>query len=554
MPPRTLLSNGTTVPVERRRTDYPGACTLIDCALKAAASNPDMPVFVGDDNPATFATLLADAEALAAALRDRGLRPGDVVAFQLPNWTEAAVINLAASRLGLVCMPLVPVYRDTELLFMLNDSGCSAVFIPAAFRGFDFGSMYDRLRPQLPARPLIVTVRGPAGPGPRYEDLITAGRGLTPAWPRISPETTKLRLYTSGTTGRPKGVLHDYRTLAHAIGVTVRHWGIAPGDVILMPSPVTHATGYSNALEMPFLHGTRTVLMDHWDAARATELIVAFGVTATVGATPFLRELVATAAAAGTRLPSLRVFACGGAAVPPELIEEANRVFLNQPAFRAYGSSEAPYVAIGRPPASRADGRRAATTDGQVVDYEIRIVDGDGADLPAGSPGEILVRGPALFLGYASPADNEDCFSPDGYFRTGDLGVLEADSWLTITGRRKDLIIRGGTNISPKEIEDLLHDHPAVVEAAIVAMPHERLGEGIFAFIIARDGQTPDLESLVSHLQSRGLSRQKFPEALAVVTALPRTASGKVRKDLLRHMAADIVAQPDGSVMPRDTR
>lgn len=529
-------------PISRsRRAALPNGRTLIECALSAAAAKPDMPVFLGDAAPATFASLLSDAEALAAALWEHGLRAGDVIAFQLPNWTEAAVVNLAASRLGLICNPLVPVYRDAELSFMLNDSQSKAVFVPSVFRSFDFGAMYARLRAQLSHGPLIVTVRGQSEIGPRYEDLLAAGCKRTVNWPRVMPDAVKLLLYTSGTTGRPKAVLHDYTTLTHAIGVTVAHWGIRPGDAILMPSPVTHATGYANALEMPFLHGTKTVLMDHWDAARAIRLIDEHEVAATVGATPFLKELTAAAMEANASLPSLRVFACGGAAVPPEVIRQANRVFANRPAFRAYGSSEAPYISIGYPHAAPAE--CAATTDGRVVDYEIRIVDQAGNDVPQGSEGEILARGPALFLGYANPADNENCFTPDGYFRTGDIGTMSADSWLTITGRKKDLIIRGGANISAKEIEDLLNDHPSVAEAAVVAVPHERLGEGVFAFIIARDGAAPDLGLLLSHLQERRLSRQKHPEAMAVVDSLPRTASGKVRKDILRRMAADIVAR-----------
>jgi len=541
--PRDNHSQSAAGPTDGRIGVHMNARTLIDCAHDVVATNPDSPAFLGEAGPVTHGALLADAEALAAALADQGLRPGAVVAFQLPNWPEAAVINLAASRLGLICMPLVPLYRETELAFMLNDSRCSAVFIPGTFRVFDFDAMYDRLLPQLTIQPRVIKVRDPVGQGLHYEELIASNRGRECAWPGSSPQAVKLRLYTSGTTGRPKAVLHDYRTLAHAIAVTVSHWGIRPGDVVLMPSPVTHATGYANALEMPFLHGTRTLLMDHWDAQRAAELIDTFGVTVTVGATPFLQELVATAVRTGTRLPSLRVFACGGASVPTELIEQANRVFMRQPAFRAYGSSEAPYVAIGGPPRSAAERERAARTDGQVVDYDIRIVDDTGAELPCGCSGEIQVRGPAMFLGYADPNDNADCLTPDGFFKTGDIGLLESDGWLTITGRKKDLIIRGGTNISPREIEDLLHLHPGVAEAAVVAMPHERLGEGVFAFIIANRDSTPDLESLLQHLRGHGISRQKLPEAMAVVDRFPRTPSGKIRKNELRRMAADLVSR-----------
>jgi acyl-CoA synthetase (AMP-forming)/AMP-acid ligase II len=502
--------------------------TVFDYAAQSAAVEPDALAFLGEQDAADHASLLRQAESLAAALWSRGLRAGDVIAFQLPNWIEAAVINLAACRLGLVCAPLLPSYRDAELTFMINDSNCRAVFIPATFRSFDFGQMYARIAPALLPKPLIVTVRGAAECGLTYEALLGSGDARNVSWPRVTLQDVKLLLYTSGTTGRPKAVLHSHETLARALFVSADQWRLGRGDAVLMPSPITHATGYANALELPFLCGTRTVLMDRWDARRAVELIDRFHVVATVGATPFLKELTAAALEAGSRLDSLRIFACGGAAVPPAVIREANGFLRNKPAFRVYGSSEAPYVAIGR---SANDEELAATTDGAVVDYDVRITDG-----------EIQVRGPALFLRYANDADNEGSLTADGYFRTGDLGTLSAGARLTITGRRKDLIIRGGENIGAKEIEDALQWHPSVAEAAVVAMPHERLGEGVFAFVIARPGHEPVLTELTAHLEEIGLSRQKFPERLAVVSEFPRTASGKVRKNELRALAARIVA------------
>ncbi len=526
--------------LDYRRKGFWAGRTLIDYAIEAAATRPETPVFLGEGHSVNFSSLLEDAEALAAALWARGLRPGDVIAFQLPNWVEAAVINLAACRLGLICNPLMPIYRDAELAFMLNDSQSKAVFIPSTFRNFDFGGMHARLRPELVLAPLLITVRGNGEARDCYEELLAAGRGQPMRWPRVAPESIKLLLYTSGTTGRPKAVLHNHETLARAVRVSVAHWLVSPGDVILMPSPVTHATGYANALELPFLHGTQSVLMDRWDAAQAVKLVDEHKVVATVGATPFLKELTSAAEAAGSDLPSLRVFACGGAAVPPEVIYEANRVFRNRPAFRVYGSSEAPYTALGLP---SADSKKSATTDGQVIDYEIRLLDDGGNPLPPGREGEISIRGPALFLGYGNAKDNAECFTSDGYFRTGDLGVLDPAGFLTITGRKKDLIIRGGENISAKEVEDVLHGHPDIAEAAVVSMPHQRLGEGVFAFVIARSDAVPDIAAVLAYLQGSGLSKQKFPERMAVVSEFPRTASGKIRKDVLRRTAAEIVNQ-----------
>ncbi len=292
---------------------------------------------------------------------------------------------------------------------------------------------------------------------------------------------------------------------------------------------------------MPFLQGTRSVLMPFWDGREAVELADTYGMNATVGATPFLQELVAAAEEAGSRIPSLKAFACGGAAVPPALIRRANSVFANHCAFRVYGSTEAPYGSLGYTGADNGD--LAADTDGRIVDYDVLIVDDNDDPLEQGQDGEILLRGPALFLGYSDTAYNAESFNGEGYFRTGDIGHLVAGDGLVITGRKKDLIIRGGENISAKEVEDLLHRHPDIAEAAVVAMPHERLGEGVCAFIIPRPGATIDLATVTGFLAGSQLAKQKYPEHVETVEDLPRTASGKVKKDILRKTIAGIISE-----------
>ncbi|MFM5886196.1 MAG: AMP-binding protein [Novosphingobium sp.] len=500
--------------------------TIADQALALAAADPDFAAFVEGDAVLTRGQLWDDAEALAVALNDRGLRPGDVVAFQVPNWREAAVINLAAALSGLVVNPIVPIYRDHEVTLMLGDCRARAVFVAASFRNFDFAAMAQRIRPALPDLAHVFTVRGSGADD--YAALLAEGRGRSFARPTVDPLGVKLVLYTSGTTGRPKGVLHSHVTLAHILHRSAEHWGLRAGEATLMPSPVTHVSGYANGLEAPLVCGTSTVLMESWDAQAALALIERHQAVGTVAATPFLVELAAAARAAGTALPSFRFFACGGAAVPPDLIPAANSAFAKCRAFRVFGASEVPLVSFGWP----RDETLAATTDGEVTDYAVRIVDHDDNDLPAGLEGEILARGPAMLLGYADQAQSAEAITRDGYFRTGDLGVLDARGAITITGRKKDLIIRGGENISAKEIEDVLHTHPAVTEASVVAMPHERLGEGVCAYVIAREEVTA--AALAAHVAASGLAKQKIPERFEFVADLPRTASGKVRKDLLR--------------------
>ena len=501
--------------------------TIATMADDLADADPDFVAFVEGEATLTRAGLLAEATALAVSLHARGLRPGDVVAFQTPNWREAAVINLAAALSGLVVNPIVPIYRDHEVTQMLGDCRARALFIAASFRGYDFAAMAARIRVGLPDLAHVFTVRGEGAED--FAALIAEGRGRHFARPTVDPHGVKLVLYTSGTTGRPKGVLHSHVTLARILRTSARHWGLMPGDATLMPSPVTHVSGYANGLEAPLVCGTRTVLMESWNAAEALALIARHKVAGTVAATPFLVELAAAARAAGDRLPGFRFFACGGAAVPNDLIPAANAAFAACKAFRVFGASEVPLVTYGWPH----DEALAATTDGQIVDYQVRVVDDADRDLPDGSAGEILARGPGMMLGYADAAQTREAITADGYFRTGDLGVRSAAGAITITGRKKDLIIRGGENISAKEIEDVLHAHPAVREAAVVAMPHARLGEGICAFIIAA-GAAPEPTDLATHIAASGLAKQKTPERFEFVADFPRTASGKVRKDQLR--------------------
>ena len=504
--------------------------TIAELAEQRAEADPDGIALIAGETQMSWAALLADARALAASLRSLGLVPGDVVSFQTPNWAEAAVINLAAALSGLVINPIVPIYRDAEVGMMLADSCAKALFTAGSFRNYDYAAMAERLRPLLPALRHIVTVRSESAM--TLESLIAQGRGHSFERPSVDPGSVKMLLFTSGTTGRPKGVLHSHNTLYRVLQQSARHWGISPGDAMLMPSPVTHVSGYGNGLELPFVAGTRTVLMESWNAAEAIALIERHEVAGTVAATPFLVELAKAASAAGKRLPSFRFFACGGAAVPPDVIPAANRAFERCRAFRVFGSSEVPLVTLGYPAA--ADEMLAATTDGAPIDYTVRVIDDAGHDVMPGADGEILARGPAMFLGYCDRQQTEEAITPDGYFRTGDIGCITPEAALLITGRKKDLIIRGGENISAKEIEDVLHAHPAVEEASVVAMPHARLGEGVCAYVILRPDAVADAAALAAHVAASGLARQKIPERFEIVSELPRTASGKIRKDQLR--------------------
>ena len=522
-PPHLAAYAGTGVWDER---------TIAEQATALAEADPGFVALIEGDEQVSRAQIVADAEALSAAMHARGLRPGDVIAFQMPNWREAMVINTAAAMSGLVVNPIVPIYRDHEVTLMLGDCGAKAFVVASTFRKDDFAAMATRIRTNLPELDHVFTVRG-EGPDD-YAALIAEGRDMSFARPKVDPLGVKMVLYTSGTTGRPKGVLHSHVSIARILRESGDYWGIAPGEATLMPSPVTHVSGYANGLEAPFICGTRTVLMESWNAEEALALIDRHQLVGTVAATPFLVELAAAARKAGNPLPSFRFFACGGAAVPNDLIPAANAAFAKCRAFRVFGASEVPLVTFGWPNVETL----AATTDGAIVDYGVRIVDYEDRDLPDGQEGEILARGPGMMLGYADEAQSREAITTDGYFRTGDLGVRSPEGAITITGRKKDLIIRGGENISAKEIEDVLHGHPQVREAAVVAMPHARLGEGVCAYILT-EGASPSAQDLAAHVAASGLAKQKIPERFEFREDFPRTASGKVRKDRLR---ADVKA------------
>ena len=484
---------------------------------------------VEGQNRVSFAALAAAAEGLAGGLAARGVGPGDVVAFQLPNWTETVVVLLAACRLGAVANPILPIHRRRELRFILGEAGARVLFIPGRYRDLDHRALARELRPELPALEHVIVVRDAPGAGAAgYAEL--AGAPPREACP--DGAAVALLIYTSGTTADAKGVLHSHDTLlAEARSLGPVH-GITEVDTVLMPSPLTHISGIVHALLVPAVFGTTAVLMERWDPGAGLACIAAERVTYMVGAPTFLRDLAQTPGLARDDVATLRLFSCGGAEVDPTLVREA-AARLGCVAKRVYGSTEFPTVTTTGPddPAER----RIDSEGRPIGGNEILLVDEEGGSVPAGREGEILARGPECFLGYRDPALNAESLTPDGWFRTGDLGMLDPAGYLRITGRRKDIIIRKGENISARELEDLIAGHPAVAEVAVVGVPHAVAGEIACAVLRPRPGmRPPTLADLAELLTAQGLSRRKLPERLELVDDFPRTASGKILKRALR--------------------
>lgn len=517
-----------------------GNMTIAQGAWTKAQQQPDdVAIYLEGEASITYGAIADEARRLATGLRKLGLQQGDVISFQLPNWRESVAVDIAASALGLINNPIIPIYRDRELRFILKDARTRLIYIPEQVRSLEFPSMIASLRPELPDLEYVVTVRAgqPHEDTLRYEDLVKNDPIELHELPQVDPNSIKAILYTSGTTGSPKAVLHSHNTLARVIQNSLDFWEMDERDVMLMPSPVTHVTGYGSGMVLPFVTPVKSALMPRWDADAAVAFIGEVGATASVGATPFLVELVAAAKRHKTGLPSMRLFACGGAAVPPQVIDDAWETLDNCKAFRVYGSTEAPIITLGFVAADQQV--LAGTTDGMIYAYDVKIVDEEGNELGIGEDGEIAARGAGMMLGYADPQQNAEAHDAEGFFLTGDIGQRTADNAILITDRKKDIIIRGGENISAKEVEDVLHDHPGVQEAAVVSMPHARLGEGVCAFIIpAGESEELDLAAIAAFADEALLAKQKIPEHIELVDDLPRTASGKVRKDVLRREVA----------------
>jgi acyl-CoA synthetase (AMP-forming)/AMP-acid ligase II len=501
--------------------------TLVDCLRKAAQQTPQRVLLIDGDSRIDCQTLLVQASALAQAMLTRA-SAGSVVSFMLPNWYEAAVIYLAATLAGMVVNPILPSLRDRELLFILKDVQSRLIFVPSTLRQQDYVAMLSRVTAQLELPPEVVVLRGDPGRHTAYESMLQPGASGNEL-PQLNPDAVRLILYTSGTTGRPKGVLHSHNSI-HALICQIRdHWLVERGDRFLIPSPIGHIGGSIYAFECPLLLGTTAVLMDRWNADDAVKLVDAEGCTHMAGATPFLVQMLAAARHNETRLPTLKLFVCGGASVPPSLIHEAAAYFAKAVVTRVYGSTEVPITTVGA--TGLDDAKHAAETDGRTGLAGIKLADHTAASAGAG---EICARGPQMLLGYLHPEDDTDAFDSEGYFKTGDLARWVDEKYLVVTGRAKDIIIRNGENISPKEVEDILIGHPDIAEIAIVGLPDPRTGERACAVIIAKGPRAPDVASLRGFLDSQGVATFKVPEQVVIWDALPKNDAGKVLKHQIR--------------------
>ncbi len=515
---------------------YPDKRALTAIQVEGGAAVPTTTCF-------TYRELAAMADRVAVGLARLGVGRNDVVAMQLPNWWQFTVTYLACSRLGAVLNPLMHIFRERELSFMLRHGGAKLMIVPKTFRGFDYEQMLEGLKPSLPDLQQLVVVGGSGAnsyeallSGPAWENEPDAAEILTRHRP--GPDDITQLIYTSGTTGEPKGVMHSANTVMANIVPYAERLRLGADDVVLMASPMAHQTGFMYGLMMPIMLRASAVLQDLWEPKKAVELIRAEGASFTMASTPFLNDLARTVAETGQAVPTLKTFLCAGAPIPGPLVEQARSV-LGTKIVSAWGMTENGAVSLIE---LDDDDRLAATTDGcPLPGVELKVVGDDGAELPRGQSGKLLVRSVSNFGGYLHRPqwNNTDA---EGWFDTGDLATMNEAGYIRISGRSKDVIIRGGENIPVFEVEALLYKHPAVAQVAVVAVPDERLGERACAVVVPKAGQTLTLPELVDFLKAQKVALQYIPERLILREAMPSTPSGKIQKFKLREIVREMVA------------
>ncbi len=499
--------------------------SFYDAFALAAKQSPDAKIVVhSDSRPQTVSLgeIFRRGKAVGARLRSIGLGQGDVVAVMLPAWSEWLTAMVGAAYAGAVFLPIVTAYQAKELAFVLRQSKARVILTPESFRGTDFVTLIEACG-ELPDMQHHFMVGG------NYTALEGGRPGNDPS--HMPPEAFAFLVYTSGTTADPKGVMHSSATLLAELAAQAAYRGPIDNQVFLSPWPPGHVAGALQLLRF-LTHGTPIVTMDQWNADAAARLVESHDITDSSG-TPFHMIGLLEAAMTGDKnLSSLQNYVLGAAPVPAALVQQCVDLGIN--VVHSYGSSEHPTVTMGK--ATDSLESRLNTEGGIMPGSEIIIVDDDDIILTEGE-GEILTRGPELFLGYFDTRLNQSAFLTGGWYRTGDVGHLDENEHLLITDRKKDIIIRGGENISSREVEDAIRQMPGVIDAAAVAVPDERFGERVKVFVEVTS-EAPSLEQIGVHFSSLGIAKQKTPEFVERISALPRNATGKVLKAELRKRTA----------------
>ena len=521
-----------------REEGFWGDATLLDFWKMSVRTFPDKVAVVDSyEKKYTFRELDRESDKLAGYLvRETGVEPGDIVSVQIPNWAEFTLAYIAILKAGCVINPLMPKFRENELVYRMGKCHSKVLFAPSYFHQHDHVDMIRGILPQLPDLKTAIFVDKGTGRGhDEFEDLeeILARSAPIESCVPAEADDVAIVLFTSGTEGRGKGVMLTHNNMAANMKGYLAMTQLNCTDSMLMPVPVAHATGMMYGITVPLMSGYKSVLLEKFDAEESLKMIQREHCTAIEGPTVIAVDILHFVDTQPDKydISSLRYFFCGGAPIPRTIVEKGLGLGIH--ILGVYGATEsAPHCIV----APYHPVEKVLTTDGlPVPGMEVKIVDDDGNEVGPTVPGEEYSRGPSVFVGYlGEPEMTANAFS-DGWYKSGDLCYKDKDGYIKITGRKKDIIIRGGENISSTEIEGYLLMHPNVKEAAVVAYPDDRLGEKACAYIALRDpAQSFDLETLRAHMASRNVSKYKWPERVEIVDEIPKNDSGKVLKYQLR--------------------
>lgn len=535
---------------EQRRAAYRqqglwGDASLADYWQQTARAMPDK-IAVVDNHGAsyTYSALDHAASCLANWMLAKGIESGDRIAFQLPGWCEFTVIYLACLKIGAVSVPLLPSWREAELVWVLNKCQAKMFFAPTLFKQTRPVDLILPLQNQLPQLQQIVGVDklAPATSSLSLSQIIADNTPLTTAITTHGDELAAV-LFTSGTEGLPKGVMLTHNNILASERAYCARPNLTWQDVFMMPAPLGHATGFLHGVTAPFLIGARSVLLDIFTPDACLALLEQQRCTCMLGATPFVYDLLNLLEKQPADLSALRFFLCGGTTIPKKVARECQQRGIKL--LSVYGSTESsPHAVVNLDdPLSRfmhTDGYAAAGV-------EIKVVDDARKTLPPGCEGEEASRGPNVFMGYFDePELTARALDEEGWYYSGDLCRMDEAGYIKITGRKKDIIVRGGENISSREVEDILLQHPKIHDACVVAMPDERLGERSCAYVVLKaPHHSLSLEEVVAFFSRKRVAKYKYPEHIVVIEKLPRTASGKIqkfllRKDIMRRLTQDV--------------
>lgn len=535
---------------EQRRAAYRqqglwGDASLADYWQQTARAMPDK-IAVVDNHGAsyTYSALDHAASCLANWMLAKGIESGDRIAFQLPGWCEFTVIYLACLKIGAVSVPLLPSWREAELVWVLNKCQAKMFFAPTLFKQTRPVDLILPLQNQLPQLQQIVGVDklAPATSSFSLSQIIADNTSLTTAITTHGDELAAV-LFTSGTEGLPKGVMLTHNNILASERAYCARLNLTWQDVFMMPAPLGHATGFLHGVTAPFLIGARSVLLDIFTPDACLALLEQQRCTCMLGATPFVYDLLNVLEKQPADLSALRFFLCGGTTIPKKVARECQQRGIKL--LSVYGSTESsPHAVVNLDdPLSHfmhTDGYAAAGV-------EIKVVDDARKTLPPGCEGEEASRGPNVFMGYFDePELTARALDEEGWYYSGDLCRMDEAGYIKITGRKKDIIVRGGENISSREVEDILLQHPKIHDACVVAMSDERLGERSCAYVVLKaPHHSLSLEEVVAFFSRKRVAKYKYPEHIVVIEKLPRTTSGKIqkfllRKDIMRRLTQDV--------------